>query len=73
MKNRSSNMPDMSAPTYYPPYVWANMKRFMNPDLSDLLAWIIMEVDDEWIRGDGSDENRNFWADRVEEARSKLL
>lgn len=49
------------------------MKRFMNPDLSDLLAELIIDADDEWLRGDGSDEQRNLWADRVEEARSKLL
>lgn len=60
-------------PTYHPPYVWANMKRFMNPDLSELLAWVVTNLEDDWIRGDGQDSERNFWADRVEEARSKLV
>jgi len=62
----------MTDPTYYPPYVYANMKRFMNTDLSDMLAWLVMGLDEDWIRGDGSDAERNFWADRVEEARQKL-
>lgn len=63
----------MTTPTYYPPYVYANMKKFMNPDLAELLAWVIMGIEEDWVRGDGDDSERNFWADRVVEARQRLM
>jgi len=56
-----------------PNYVYSDGKKFMNPELSEMIAWIVLGVEDEWIRGKEYDAERTFWADRIKEAKDKIL